>query len=167
MLLLGIAMLFAAPAAAQQPDPAPPGSSGPAPDPAPRVPPVPTPSVPRFVVPTPTAAAPAAPRTSSPAEPTPTAAPPGPAPTAAPPTPTPRAKPAPAPRRRPAHRRTKPEARSGPVRIASVTPPLIAPSRFESRRIDDPDLRAAALALLVAAAGSLALVGPLRRGMVR
>jgi hypothetical protein len=39
--------------------------------------------------------------------------------------------------------------------------------RIEARPLDAPELRLAAAALLVAAAGALALVLPLRRGLLR
>jgi hypothetical protein len=39
--------------------------------------------------------------------------------------------------------------------------------RIDARSLDSPAVRAAALALLVAAAGSLGLILPLRRGMLR
>jgi hypothetical protein len=49
-------------------------------------------------------------------------------------------------------------------RRALAEPPR---ARLAASRLEDSELRIAALALAIAAAGALALVVPLRRGMVR
>jgi hypothetical protein len=167
MLLVGVLWLLAAPAAAQQPDPAPGGSAA-RPDPAPQAAPT---SQPAPVAPAPVAPAPVAP------------APVAPAPTAT-------ATPAPAPAARHDRSRSKrtsaaserhrvrrardatdpPPRRSAPAQQPDRSPApgaAVPLTRADERAIDAPELRAAAAALLVAAAGALALVLPLRRGLLR
>lgn len=133
-------LALAAPAAAQQPDTAPP-SSAPRPDPAPQVQVAPAP-----VAPAPTVRAPVAT-----------------------PAPTPRATATPSRRVAARRPRPKPEPARRQVRATAGAPPAVPSTRLhiDGRRLDDPALRAAALALLVAAAGSLALIVPLRRGVLR
>jgi len=159
-LLVVVAVLLAlcAPAAAQAPDRAPP-AAGPAPDPAPQ------------------AADPA--RAPPPAAPAPTAAPPAPAPASGPATQTAPAPAAPAARprsesgerakrRRPADRRpkqTRSQRRPRSFGVTAIPASVLAPRLVIERSapLGTAEARLAALALLVAAAGSLGLVGHLRR----
>ena len=158
-LLVVVAALLAlcAPAAAQAPDPAP-QAGGPAPDPAPQAAPAPAPK-PAAPAPAPVQAAPlAAAPAGEPAR----------APAAAPAA-QPRRESAPrrerAKRRRPAARRIRKPSRSAPRMFGTTA--IIAP-RFvaEPGTLASADARLAALALLVAAAGSLGLIGHLRREML-
>lgn len=150
--VLVVVLASAGPAAAQSPDPAPP-ASGPAPDPAPSA------AQPAPAGPTPAApATSSSPRAPAAAIPAPTAAPvtrAAPDSTAAPKRPT----------RRPRRERRPPEKTPDP------SPPnfdLTRPAAITeaAAKLDTPATRAAALALLLAAAGALALLTPLRRGLV-
>jgi hypothetical protein len=156
-LLAVVAVLLAlcAPAAAQAPDPAPP-AAGPAPDPAPQ-------AADPAQAPPPAAPAPAV---EPPAPATPPSAEPVTEPAAAPPA-TPAAKPRAqrrerAKRRRPSERTTN--TRQTPRPRMFGTTAITAP-RFVAKpaTLASADARLAALALLVAAAGSLGLIGHLRR----
>jgi hypothetical protein len=174
-LLVALAMLLAvnAPAFAQNPDPAPPGS-GPAPDPAPQAAPAPA-SAPAEQAP---AQAPAPVEQSPPQAP-----PPAPAPAAeSQPAPAPATPAATKPRRRPAEhreraRRHRPATRRKPAperpRLRTFRATAIPATVPAPRLVAEPgtplattEARLAALALLVAAAGCLGLIGHLRRGTV-
>jgi hypothetical protein len=158
-LLAVVAVLLAlcAPAAAQAPDPAPP-AAGPAPDPAPQ------------------AADPA--QAPPPAAPAPAVEPPAPAPTSGPatqPVPAPAAQPRResgerrerAKRRRAAGRPRQTRSQRRPPSFGATTIPasVLAPRLVIERSapLATAEARLAALALLVAAAGSLGLIGHLRR----
>lgn len=160
-LLVALAMLLAAsaPAFGQSPDPAP-AASGPAPDPAPQ------------------AAPPPAPPPSSPAPastPAPVAAP-APAPAAEPPPATAAAQPKRKPAaRRERNRRSRPATRRKPPAREHRTVRTFGPGAIPAtvpapRLVAEPgtplastDARLGALALLVAAAGCLGLIGHLRQ----
>ena len=143
------------PAFGQSPDPAPP-ASGPAPDPAPQAAPAPAPASPAPLTPAPPAAAAEPP--SAPAA----------APAAAPPKRKPAARRERSRRSRPATRRKPaPEHRTlrtmgtGAIPAAVPAPRLVAEP---GTPLASTDARLGALALLVAAAGCLGLLGQLRRG---
>ena len=151
------------PAAAQQPDAAP-AAGGPAPDPAPEA-----------AAPAPTAA-PSAPAPAAPVAPAPTTVPSQPAPAAAAqppastPTPTPRpaAKPRPEKQRSGAARERRPAERSEPATPDVIPPALVTQAAVsEAGPLDSTEARLAALALLIAAAGSLGLVTSLRGWTLR
>jgi outer membrane biosynthesis protein TonB len=160
LLVLAVFLAGAEPVAAQSPDPAP-ATSGPAPDPAPASataqPATQAPATPAL-----TPAPAAAQRTTQPvATPAPTAAPAAaPVTQAAPPAET-RKTPARRPRRN--RREVEKTPDPSPPTFDLSRPPAITEA---AATLDTPAARAAALALLLAAAGSLALLTPLRRGLV-
>src|SRR5262245_54380831 len=172
LLVALVALLaLASPTFAQSPDPAPP-AGGPAPDPAPQPAPAPTPA--------PAAPAPAPAQEQAaptPAAPTPAAEPaaqPAPAPAAAAPSAKPNRRPAArrerTRRQRPAQIRTPKRAtRLVPTFGASAISAAVLPPRLVARPgtpLASTDARLGALALLIAAAGCLGLIGHLRRGEV-
>ena len=152
-------------AAAQQPDAAPP-AGGPAPDPAPEAAaPAPT-AAPPAAAPAPAPAVPAAPeQTAVPSQPAPAATAQPPAST---PTPRPAAKPRPEKQRRSATRERRRARRTGPATPKVVPPALVTQATVsEAGPLESTEARLAALALLIAAAGSLGLVNQLRGWAVR
>ena len=184
-LLLVLAVLLLSPATAlgQEPDPAPGGTPA-TPDPAPQVQDLaPQPSTPQPAPPPPVTTTPPAttrlpettttpPAATTTPQATATAAP-APAPTAAP---APTTAEQPAAKRRPAERqRPRPEKRQRKHRTPDEAKPTLGPpdlptrvpavAATEHRRLGTPEARAAGLALLVAAIGTLGLVTQLRRGL--
>ena len=155
LVVLAVLLALGPPAFAQAPDPAPPASD-PAPDPAPQAAPAPAP---KTVAPAP------APAPAQAAQP---AAAPVTEPAAAP-----AARPAakPRPQRRERAKRRQPAKRKTNARPTSVTRTFGTPAISAPRLVAEPgtlastDARLAALALLVAAAGSLGLIGHLHREM--